>query len=65
MTVAPFAYHDESARPAAVPDLPVSPLPFDSDVEEEPVRRSLLRAGMTILWMVLLAAGYAWRACSQ
>jgi hypothetical protein len=33
--------------------------------EQEPVRRSLLRAGMTVVWMVLLAAGYAWRACSQ
>lgn len=35
------------------------------EVEEAPVRRSLLRAGMTVVWMVLLAAGYAWRACSQ
>ncbi len=35
------------------------------ELEEEPVKRSLLRAGMTVLWMVLLAAGYAWRACSQ
>ena len=34
-------------------------------VDEEPVRRSLMRAGMTVVWMVLLAAGYAWRACSQ
>lgn len=33
--------------------------------EEEPVRRSLLRAGMTVVWMILLAAGYAWRACSS
>lgn len=40
--------------------------PVDAgDLDEEPVRRSLLRAGMTVLWMVLLAAGYAWRACSQ
>ena len=46
------------------------PLPFDgpseaSAEEAEPMRRSLLRAGMTVLWMILLAAGYAWRACSQ
>lgn len=37
----------------------------EASVEEEPVRRSLIRAGMTVLWMVLLAAGYAWRSCSQ
>jgi hypothetical protein len=63
LTIAPLAFHDESARPAAVPEVPVYPMPVDS--EEEPARRSLLRAGMTILWIVLLAAGYAWRACSQ
>jgi hypothetical protein len=39
--------------------------PSDASVEEAEPRRSLLRAGMTVLWMVLLAAGYAWRACSQ
>jgi hypothetical protein len=33
--------------------------------EEAPGGRSLLRAGMTVVWMILLAAGYAWRACSQ
>ena len=27
-------------------------------------RRSLLRAGMSVLWMVVLAGAYAWRACS-
>lgn len=46
------------ARPAASAS-------SDPSVEEEPVRRSMIRAGMTVLWMVLLAAGYAWRACSQ
>ena len=42
-------------------------LPVSGAVEpgEEPQRRSLLRAGMTVVWMILLAAGYAWRACSQ
>jgi hypothetical protein len=36
-----------------------------AEPEETPTRGSLMRAGMTVLWMVLLAAGYAWRACSQ
>jgi hypothetical protein len=35
-----------------------------TEPEEAPARGSLMRAGMTVLWMVLLAAGYAWRACS-
>jgi hypothetical protein len=43
------------------PNEEAAPAPAD----EEPVKRSLLRAGMTLVWMVLLAAGYAWRACSQ
>lgn len=40
------------------------PVAQDESVEEEPMRRSMLRAGMTLLWMILLAAGYAWRTCS-
>jgi hypothetical protein len=35
------------------------------EAQEAPAGRSLLRAGMTVVWMILLAAGYAWRACSQ
>ena len=45
------------------PELPSSEA--TTEPEEEPGRRSVLRAGMTVLWMVLLAAGYAWRACSS
>ena len=58
----PFFYAAESApadSPAQMPSARASMEP-----EEEPVKRSLLRAGMTVLWMILLAAGYAWRACS-
>ena len=33
--------------------------------EAEPVRRSMMRAGMTFLWFVLIAGFTAWRACSQ
>ncbi len=46
----------------------LGPLPFaesGTETEEAPARRSLLRAGMTVVWMILLAGGYAWRACSQ
>ncbi len=51
------------ARPVTGPVASPAEVPLEES--EEPVRRSLLRAGMTVLWMVLLAAGYAWRACSQ
>jgi hypothetical protein len=47
------------------PDRTVAPGNQAEAEGEEPVRRSLVRAGMTVVWMVLLAAGYAWRACSQ
>ncbi len=33
-------------------------------VQEGSGRRSLMRAGMSVIWMVVLAAGYTWRACS-
>lgn len=32
--------------------------------EEEAPRRGILRAGMSVLWMVLLAAGYIWQNCA-
>jgi hypothetical protein len=63
MSVSPVTFEHEMSTASAVPDLPVSGAALEP--EEEPVRRSFLRAGMTIVWMVLLAAGYAWRACSQ
>jgi len=37
----------------------------DESAEEEPGRRSALRTAITVLWMILLIAGYAWRACSS
>ena len=37
----------------------------DESAEEEPGRRSMLRTAMTVLWMILLIAGYAWRTCSS
>ena len=63
MMAAPLDLANEVLAIQSLPDLPVS----ESALEPEavPARRSLLRAGMTVLWMILLAAGYAWRACSQ
>ncbi len=63
MMAAPLDLANEVLAIQSLPDLPVS----ESALEPEavPARRSLLRAGMTVLWMTLLAAGYAWRACSQ
>jgi len=58
-----FAAYDETGPMTVIPQYAHPPEAMEAD--EEPVRRSLLRAGMTVLWMVLLAAGYAWRACSQ
>ena len=63
MMAAPLDLANEVLAIRSLPNLPVS----ESALEPEavPARRSLLRAGMTVLWMILLAAGYAWRACSQ
>ncbi len=36
----------------------------EAGTEEEPGRRSLLRAGMSVVWMILLAAGYLWKSCN-
>jgi hypothetical protein len=33
-------------------------------IGEEPGGRSLLRAGMSVIWMILLAAGYLWKSCT-
>ena len=60
----PISYGGERAAAAAVDaDRQASEDPLEP--EEEPARRSFLRSGMTFVWMILLAAGYAWRACSQ
>jgi len=58
---------EEDARWDDVGATPVIPDPREDRVEpeEEPARRSLLRAGMTFVWMILLAGAYAWRACSE
>ena len=56
-------FKSEASTVTATPDLPFAADPVEA--EGEPARRSLLRAGMTVVWMVLLAGGYAWRACSQ
>lgn len=34
------------------------------EAQEGAGSRSLLRAGMSVLWMIVLAGAYAWRACS-
>ena len=47
----------------ASPDY-VHPEAAEEDGQEGAGRRSLLRAGMSVLWMVVLAGAYAWRACS-
>ena len=62
-TLSPLSHADEVGRLAPAPDLPIQDDALES--EEAPARRSPLRAGMTVIWMILLAAGYAWRACSQ
>ena len=62
LAASPLSYSDEVDSLTARPDQPVSDAPLEP--EEEPARRSLLRGGMTVIWMILLAAGYAWRACS-
>lgn len=59
----PLSYGNEAGTVTATPGLPVRGGGVEPD--REPTRRSLLRAGMTVMWMILLAAGYAWRACSQ
>jgi hypothetical protein len=33
--------------------------------EEETPRRRGLRAGMSVIWMLLLAAGYVWQTCAR
>jgi hypothetical protein len=53
--------------PQEAPPPEASPLALEDSealVEEEPGRRSLLRAGMSVVWMILLAAGYLWKNCS-
>ena len=52
----PFASLPESLAQSAV-EGPAEP--------EEPGRRSLLRAGMSVVWMILLAGGYLWKSCTQ
>lgn len=59
----PLSYSYENGPVMVASEVPVAGATTEPD--EEPARRSILRAGMTILWMILLAAGYAWRACSQ
>ena len=61
--VAPLMFGNEVASAPELPDFPVSQAAVEP--EAQPARRSILRAGMTVMWMVLLAGGYAWRACSQ
>ncbi len=63
LAATPLSYTTEAGNMAATPSLPMRGAAVEP--EEEPARRSLLRAGMTVMWMILLAAGYAWRACSQ
>ena len=51
------------ARP---PDAPPPTLEDSEGVlEDEPGKRSLLRAGMSVVWMILLAAGYLWKSCTE
>ena len=38
--------------------------PVGASGEEAPGKRSLLRAGMSVVWMILLAAGYLWKSCT-
>ena len=62
-TLSPLSPTDEVGRLAPAPDLPIEGDALEPEVAPAP--RSPLRAGMTVMWMILLAAGYAWRACSQ
>ena len=36
----------------------------EAEEEQETPRRRGLRAGMSMVWMVLLAAGYIWQNCA-
>ena len=61
----PISYSGERAAAAVDVDVDRQVSEDPLEPEEEPARRSFLRSGMTFVWMILLAAGYAWRACSQ
>ena len=37
----------------------------EDQAEEETPQRRGLRAGMSLVWMVLLAAGYIWQNCAR
>ena len=65
LVLTPGGFEEVPPAMASVPGRTTAPTSGVPVEEEEPVRRSLIRAGMTVVWMVLLAAGYAWRACSQ
>ena len=65
MTSGALSFADDAEAIRSLPDLPPIASTAAIEPEEGPARRSLLRAGMTVMWMILLAAGYAWRACSQ
>jgi hypothetical protein len=52
----------QEARPADGP--PPTLEASEAGLEEEPGRRSLLRAGMSVVWMILLAGGYLWKNCT-
>jgi hypothetical protein len=55
--------HDDP-KASSANALELAPESLEDGVEEGAGKRSLLRVGMSVLWMIVLAAGYAWRACS-
>lgn len=62
----PFLAAEVGSSQEALPPA-VSPVALEDSeaaLEAEPGRRSLLRAGMSVVWMILLAAGYLWKNCT-
>jgi hypothetical protein len=61
-----FEHDPESSITGVVSAAEFEPLAQSSEEEEqqESPRRRGLRAGMSVIWMVLLAAGYLWQNCA-
>jgi hypothetical protein len=55
--------HESDLGLTEVVDVQHTDQPLEEAGEETPKRRGL-RAGMSVIWMVLLAAGYIWQNCA-
>lgn len=60
-----FAFQMPSFGEASSNASPSPPMPPEEFTgEEQPAGRSFLRAGMSVIWMVVLGAGYLWQSCT-